>query len=88
MKKHEIIKKIADKLNYKSDVVTKVYDETIAIIVEELKEKKKVFIPSLGTLLFTKTTPRKYVLPNGKTGKSKAKKTLKFKPSTKLLEKL
>jgi nucleoid DNA-binding protein len=88
MAKKDLIKKIAQKLDLTQDLVTRVYDETVEVILLELKREKKANLPYIGTLSLTKTTPRKYTLPSGKTGKSKARKTIKFKPSRKLLKKI
>ncbi|PLX16371.1 MAG: hypothetical protein C0601_10400 [Candidatus Muiribacterium halophilum] len=88
MAKKELIKKVALKLDITQELATRVYDETVNVLVEELKEKGKTNIPYLGTLNATKTTARKFKLPNGQTGKSKARKTIKYKPSKKLLKKV
>jgi nucleoid DNA-binding protein len=88
MAKKDLIKKVASNLNLTQDLVSKIYDETVSVISEELKADMKTNLPYIGTLTLTKTTPRKYTLPNGTVGKSKARKTVKFKPSRKLVKKI
>ncbi|MGM0607606.1 MAG: HU family DNA-binding protein [Candidatus Muiribacteriota bacterium] len=88
MTKKELIKKISKRLGYTQDTVGRVYDETVIVLLEEIKEKNRVNIPYIGTLILTKTSPRKYVLPDGTAGKSKPRKTVKIKPSSRLLKKI
>jgi|GEM_PF-3768963 len=88
MAKKEVIKKVALKLDITQELAARAYDETVNIIIEELKERGKVNIPYIGTLSIAKTTSRNFKLPNGQIGKSRSRKTIKYKPSKKLLKKI
>ncbi|MFA5479052.1 MAG: HU family DNA-binding protein [Candidatus Muiribacteriota bacterium] len=88
MTKKEMVRKIGQRLNLSQDLINRVYDEAVKVIVEELKNRDRAILPGIGSLVLTKTTPRKFVLPDGTTGRSKPRKTVRINPSSKLIEKL
>jgi nucleoid DNA-binding protein len=82
VKKGELVKKVAKRVNLPQTTVKKVIDEVFVAIYEELMKGGRVCIKGFGTFKVVKLKERTYRNPKtGKKEKSPAKRVARFKPA-------
>ena len=89
MTKAELIEAVAKATELSKAKAQETIEATFEVISKTLKKEKKLLVPGFGSFIVTKRKARKGRNPRtGEEIKIKASKSVRFKPATKLKERI